>query len=61
MTTTILDGRFTRVKSPRSRQYLIRAHKKFARAIKEKKLTNLMFYRGLAEQRTFLTGAPELR
>lgn len=61
MTTTILDGRFTRVKSPRSRQYLIRAHRKFAQAIKEKKLTNLVFYRNFAEQRTFLPETPELQ
>lgn len=53
VTASLLDSRFTRVKSPRSRQYLIRASKKFAHALKPKKITDLLFYRSLAEKRSF--------
>jgi ribosomal protein S4 len=54
VTTSLLDARFARVKSPRSRQYLIRSHKNFAQTSTEKKLTDLSFYRNLANKRLFI-------
>lgn len=47
----LLDLRFVRSKSPRSRQYLIRTPKNLLQLNKTEKLANLVFYRELLSQR----------
>jgi ribosomal protein S4 len=61
ITTSLLDSRFARVKSPRSRQYLIRSHRGFAQTSTEKKLTDLAFYRSLTNKRLFAGRPPVTR
>jgi hypothetical protein len=50
-TAPLLDTRFVRAKSPRSRQYLIRAPRKVLRAGKQVKLGELVAYRALLSSR----------
>lgn len=51
ITATLLDARFTRVKSPRSRQYLIRAPQRVLRSTKQRKITDLIAYKQLMSRR----------
>lgn len=51
ITSTLLDTRFTRVKSPRSRQYLIRAPQRVLRTTKQRKITDLTVYKQLMSRR----------
>jgi hypothetical protein len=47
MTVSLADARFARAKSPRSRQYVLRAHKILTQASKQKKITNIEFYKAI--------------
>lgn len=51
ITATLLDTRFTRVKSPRSRQYLIRVPQRVLRSTKQRKITDLIAYKQLMSRR----------
>lgn len=46
-----MDSRYTRTKSPRSRQYLIRLPQRFAHAPLHKKTTDIRYYKGLVTRR----------
>lgn len=51
VTLPLIDTRFVRAKSPRSRQYLIRAPHRTLRAGKQAKLGELVAYRALLSNR----------
>jgi hypothetical protein len=51
MSTDFLDARFTRTKSPRSRQYLLRSGEISAKINKTEKLSKLIAFRNIAAKR----------
>jgi len=51
ISSTLLDLRFVRARPPRSRQYLIRMARRVRALNKEKKFTNLVFYRKALNRR----------
>jgi len=57
---SLLDPRFARAKSPRSRQYLLRTTKNVLQFNKSERLANLVFYRGLLKKR-FTVDVPKKR
>jgi ribosomal protein S4 len=56
MAHSLLDSRFTRTKSPRSSQYLLRTSKIFANYNKQRKITDIIFYRSLLQSRPLIGG-----
>lgn len=61
ITLSLLDTRFIRAKSPRSRQYLIRAPQRVLQSSKQLKLSELISYRSLMSHRASYSKKAALR